>query len=101
MAMQDFLQSLMSGSAPTMPSANNYSSNFTLDRQKRIAFDPITGEPIKPKDRRNLKQYLQNPTMITPANALNANVPQWAGAMGNAANSSALANIINSVRGAK
>lgn len=101
MSMQDFLQSLLSGSAPTMPSANNYSSNFTLDRQNRIAFDPITGEPIKAKNRRNLKQYLQNPNMITPANALNSNVPQWAGALGSAGNSSALANIINSVRGPK
>ena len=97
--MQDFLQSLMSGVAPNTPDATGWRSDFSLDKKGRIAFDPITGLPIKPKDRRSMKSFFENPNKVTPANALNANVPQWAGAMGSPQNSSALASIMNAVRG--
>lgn len=70
----------------------NLASNFELDNQRRVKVDPITGEKIKGKDRRKLKNLIANPSQILPGMAINMNIPTTPGGMGNQA---ALASLVN------
>jgi hypothetical protein len=73
--LPDFLQALLSGQVPQGAQFTKPKAYFDLDKEDRIKKDPTTGKKIKPKDRRTLRKFLQNPNMLNPANAINVNAP--------------------------
>lgn len=84
---QNFLQMLLNGTigqgmlnAPIQ--YNSAKQGFVLDKDGRIAVDPVTGLNVKKKDRRKFESLLQNPQGITAANALNQNVPKFSSSFG-------------------
>lgn len=74
----NFIKMLLQGGQGGMaPMFSNMSSGFKTDDQGRISFDPITDKKIKAKNRRKLKNFLQNPRNIRAGSNLNYNVPQF------------------------
>lgn len=63
--LQDFFNQFGQG-----PQFKKPKSKFTLDKKKRIKFDPNTGEFIEPNERRSLKNFNKNPFQINPGNAI-------------------------------
>tara|TARA_R110000823_G_scaffold217636_3_gene346966 strand:+ start:2083 stop:2424 length:342 start_codon:yes stop_codon:yes gene_type:complete len=72
-----FIQSILNGGATIgqTPQFTKKNAGLKLDDKKRLKVDPMTGEPIKPKDRVKWKKIRRNPYGITPGNSLNMNVP--------------------------
>ena len=74
--MSSFLDSLRSGGASLgTPSFTKKKSDFEISKSGKIKVDPITGEKIKPKDRKSWKSFKRNPLGITPTNSLDMNIP--------------------------
>ena len=72
-----FLDALTSQGANlgSNPMLTKKKSGFKLDKKGRVKEDPLTGEKIKPKDRRKFKRIKRNPFGLSPGMSLNMALP--------------------------